>query len=216
MKTIASSVLQDLRLAARGFRRAPGVFATAAFVLALGIGAGTTLWSVAHSVLWRPLPYPDSEQIVRVGSTPPRSALGLGVFVVSPRLFFDWQERTRSFESLAGVIKSSADLVGTGEPERLRVAAVSLGFADVFGVRPAHGRWFLGAEDSASAESVVILGDRLWRTRFGGRTDLIGKTVTFDDLPRTVVGVLPPDFRGPEQMGLEETEVWIPIRQSGR
>jgi predicted permease len=187
-------LMQDLVLALRGLRRAPGFAAAALLTLALGIGAATAIFSVAYGVLLRPLPFPDADRIVAVSVD--LAGTGTGHGTLSAPEYVDLVRDARAFAGLAAW-RASDDrtLGGDGQPERLRVVVATASLFDVFGMRAAVGRTFGAAEDGATVQPVIVLTDALWRRRFGGDPAAVGRTVLLDGVSRTIVGVLPPDVR---------------------
>jgi putative ABC transport system permease protein len=177
----------DLRQALRTLTRNPGFFALTVATLTLGIGANTALFSVANSVLWRPLPFPEPERLVLITEQnikkpgPPRQATSAN--------FEEWRRRARSFESVAAFEWPRRHTIsGSGFAERVAVSAISDGYFETLGVRPSLGRIF------KSGERGVILSDRLWRRVFDS-VDVLGRVVKIEGESYTVTGVMPRDFR---------------------
>lgn len=188
------TLFQDLRFGARMLSKKPGFTLIAILTLALGIGATTVIFTIVNSVLLRPLPYPEANRLVFVGQQYQQSGLqGSG----EPKFMF-WREQAQSFEALAcysGFGGARGNLAGSGEAEYVNGLRVSEDFFRVLGIFPARGRAFTKAEDTPGSEPVAILSHGLWQRRFGGDEALIGKTISFNDKPVTVVGVMPPRFR---------------------
>ncbi|HYO90155.1 MAG TPA: ABC transporter permease, partial [Pyrinomonadaceae bacterium] len=205
------AVLQDLRYAARMMMKKPGVTFIAVLALALGIGANTAIFSVVNSVLLKPLPYPESEQLVRVGGINLKTGKGPGTF--SPADFYDWRERSRVFESLSAYDGWSPSLTGVGEPERITAARVSANFFNVLGVHPQLGRAFLPDEERRGNHRAVVLSYKLWQRRFNSDHEIAGKSITLNGESYSVVGVMPRDFEVPRfsGIGFEEPELWSPF-----
>lgn len=198
------TLLQDLRYGARMLLKQPGFTLIAVITLALGIGATTAIFSVVNAVLLRSLPFPEADRLVFVGQSFPSFGLVNPTGSGEPKFLF-WREQAVSFEALACYSSyggARGNLAGGNETEYVRGLRVSEEFFRVFGVAPAFGRTFTKAEDTPGGERVAILSDALWQRRFGGRRELIGQTVAFNDQPLTVVGILPPDFRFGEQFDL--------------
>jgi len=184
---------QDLRYGARMMVKKPGFSLTAVVTLALGIGATTAIFTVINAVLLRPLPYPDADRLVYVGQTYRGELEGSG----EPKFLF-WREQSQSFEALACYSSyggAQGNLAGGDEAEYVRGLRVSEDFFRALGVYPALGRAFTRAEDAPGGERVAILSHGLWRRRFGGKKEILGQTVSFNDKPMTIVGVMPPQFR---------------------
>jgi putative ABC transport system permease protein len=195
--------LQDLTYAVRRLARAPGFTLAAVLTLALGIGANSAIFTVVNAVLLRPLPYPDSEQLVGVFHQM-RGTSGLDN--MSPPNFLDLRARTHTLADVAASSDEGMTLTGAGAPVRLRGSFVSASFFDVLGVRPILGRSFRAEENEPGKASVVLLSHGLWVQRFGGDSNIIGKTVRLDGVAHTVVGVMPPTLAYPA-----ERELWVPF-----
>jgi putative ABC transport system permease protein len=193
---------QDLRYAARMFGRNPGFAAVAALTLALGIGANTAIFSVVNAVLLRPLPYAEPERLVTIFYHHPI----LGLWIANDETFLMWREQANAFEKVAAYTERTVDLSGNGEPERLTAALVSADLFSTLGVNPALGRVFMTDEDKAGGAPVVILSDALWRRRFNGDPQMVGRSITLDGKSHTVVAIMPPGFRFPG-----EQDLWKPL-----
>ena len=199
------NLVGDLRFAFRTLRHSPGFALTAIAIMSLGIGATTATFSVADAMLWKPVPLPHLETLVMViGRVPddPRSFTRL-----APADAADIRAQVTAFSSSASYQNSLANIAGSAsEPERVNQALVTANFFDVLGVRPAIGRGFQPGEDQPGREREVVLGNALWRNRFGGSPDVIGKSLEVDDRDFTVVGVMPPKVEFPIA-----TDIWTPI-----
>jgi putative ABC transport system permease protein len=187
------TLIQDIRFGVRMLSKNPGFTIIAVLTLSLGIGANTAIFSVVNAVLLRDLPFPDSARIVTLWEN--NLVDGLERDDVSPGNFIDWRERQTSFQELAFANPYSLDYIADGEPVVFRSALVSKGFFDVLGANALHGRVFAAEEYQEGNDKVVVLGYGLWQRRFGGDYNIIGRKLTLDDEPRTVVGVMPPEFR---------------------
>jgi putative ABC transport system permease protein len=188
------TLLQDLRFGVRTLAKRPGFAVVAVLTLALGIGANTAIFSVVNAVLLRPLPFRDAERLVIVYETTqsvPRD------YVSVPNLE-DYRAGSRSFEGFATFVPQSVNLTGAGEePERVVGAFVTSSFFPVVGVEPAQGRAFTAEDDAPGGGQVALLAHELWQRRFGADPKIIGKSLTFNGEPYTVVGVMPEGFRYP-------------------
>src|SRR5919205_215411 len=182
-----TTLLQDVRYGARAMRANPGFTAVAVVALALGVGANTAIFSVVNAVLLRPLRYPNAARVVVIQEL---SAEGRRVQVTAAN-FLDWREQATVFERMAAIFTRPANLSVGDEAERVNFAMTSAAFFDVFGVRPERGRFFLAEEERAGHAPVVVLSHALWQRRFGADASIIGKSVTLDGQPYTVVGVAP-------------------------
>ena len=183
---------QDIRFGLRMLRRGPGFTAVAVMTLALGIGANTAVFSVVNAVIFRPLPYPEPERLVRANW---RWFQGEGQSVTATEFVF-WREHSRSFEEAAGVSSTGAgfNLSGVAEPQRVKGLRVTEGFFRVLGVRPALGRGFVPEEDRPQGPCAAVLTDGLWRGAFGGDAAVVGRDIQLNGRACTVVGVMPAGF----------------------
>jgi putative ABC transport system permease protein len=188
---------QDLRYALRQLRRSPGFTAVAVTTLALGIGANTAVFSVVNAVMLRPLPYHRSERLVAVKATEPGRRDDVGV---SYPAFLDWRARNQVFESLSAFRTDDFTLTGRGEPFHLTGGVVSANTFSLLGVPPVIGREFNAGEDTPTVTGLpVILGDHLWRERFGSDPNILGQSITLTGQAFTVIGVMPSGFQFPVQ-----------------
>jgi predicted permease len=212
------TLAQDVRHTLRLMRRDPALTFTALATLALGIGLNTAIFSVAYAVLWRPLPYPDPDRLVIVSSAQQTEA-GVKTFSTWAPVSYDGlRARVTAFDHLAAYAPGDAPLTGRGEPLQVPAADVSPNFFATLGVTPARGRAFLTGAAAPDDDRSAIISDRLWRTLLGADPAIVGQSITIDDLPRTVVGVMPPDFsfRPVIRMGaLTETDIFLPNRWPG-
>jgi putative ABC transport system permease protein len=195
------SLLQDLRYAVRQLVRNRGFTIVATLTLTLGIGANTAIFSVIRGVLLRPLPFPEPENLM----------LAVGVIgsqragVTAPD-FVDWRAQSRTLD-LAAIQTYSANLTGIDEPERVTVGRATANYFTTLGVRPVRGRVFTADEEPEGAARVVMLSEAFWRNRLGGDSAALGRKVTLDDVPYTIVGVM-----GSAAEGLNNGEnLWVPL-----
>ena len=193
---------QDLRYTFRALRRTPGFALAAIIVMAVGIGATTAVFSVTDRVLLRPLPFADPDRLVRVWENAP----GYPQLEPSPANYRDWTQMAQSFEQLEAHMTYPVNMLRS-EPERVNGLALSFNLLPMLGVQPSVGRLFIEDEGRLGGPAAVILSDRLWRRAFGADPGVIGQAVRLDDTPRTIVGVMPPDFYYPDR----ETELWVPL-----
>lgn len=188
-------MLSALRFALRSLRKSPGFTFVAVATLALGIGTCTAMFGVARAVLLKPLPFREPERLVWI-----ENVFGGGLSGRTSRVdvFNGWREQNRSFEALTAWFAFSdygrQTLSGSGEPEKLRSVGVADNFLPVLGVQPLHGRNFTNEECQWGAPGALILSHAFWQRRFGGDPGVIGRALTLDSRPVTVVGVLPPAF----------------------
>jgi putative ABC transport system permease protein len=201
-------VLQDARYGVRALLRAPAFTAAALLTIALGIGANVAIFSLVYAVLLRPLPYADADRIVVIGDTSPAGDVETMGFATVK----DVRERTLALESVAAVRSWSPTLVVNGEAERLPAMRVSWQFFEMLGSAPAIGRGFTAAEDAPERYGVVILGDGLWRRRFGADPGVLGRKIRMNDVEFEIVGVMPPDFEELVSAHFyQPAEIWAPL-----
>jgi len=193
----------DVRSAFRRLRTSPGYAAVSILTLGLGIGASTAIFSAVDGVLLKSLPYRDPESLVQMWeSSVPRK---FDSFPVTPSDLAEWRTQARSFTGFAAARGRRTILTaGTGEPERVPGASVSTNYFQLLGVGTHIGRTFVAADSLPSAEPPVVLAYGFWLRRFGGDTALIGKPITLDGTPFTVVGVLSPNVR-------TQSQLWTPL-----
>ena len=184
--------VKDVAFALRGLRRSPGFAAASLLTLALGIGSAAAIFSVAYGVLLRPLPFTQPDRLVEVSINLKGTGTGFGS--LSAPEYIDLARGTRSFSGVAAWTQRGRTIGGDGRPERINTAQVTASLFTVLGVRAQLGRIFTAEEDVAGGGLVIVLGDALWRRRFGADPSAIGRKVELDGVMRTVVGVLPPGF----------------------
>ncbi|HEY7499610.1 MAG TPA: ADOP family duplicated permease [Vicinamibacterales bacterium] len=203
------TVFADLHHAIRLMSRTPSFAVAVVSVLALGIGANTTIFSIVNAVLLRPLPFEEPDRLVRIFTRTPGGRL----FELSPGKFYDWQRDSRSFEGMAMYqccgFRELA-LTGTGTARSVRATAVSAGFFEIVRARPALGRVFRQEEDTPDGKHAVVLSERFWRTEFGGHPDVIGRTLKLSDEAYVIVGVMPAAASVASWTGMA-SELWIPL-----
>ena len=204
-----NTLLQDIRYGLRMLLKQRGFTAVAVIALGLGIGANTAIFSLVNSVLLRPLPYPDADQIVYFEGRNP--AKGITDSNISDPDFRSWSEQQQLFASIALFSAGNGTLSGSaGEPERVPRAGVSSSFFAVLGVQPMLGRSFIAEDDQPNSEPAAVLSYALWKRRFGGDASIIGRQITVNARPMTVVGVMPAEFAFPD-----ETQLWTTQRIVG-
>jgi predicted permease len=163
--------------------------------LALGIGANTAIFSVVNGVLIKPLPYPDAQALVGVWHVAPGVAGIRGDLNFSPAMYFTYREENRTFREVGLWSNGGASVTGLAEPEQVQALFVTYGTLSALGVQPAVGRWFSQADDTPGTPETVMLAYGHWQRRFAGSASVVGRTLTVDSRPRTVIGVMPRDFR---------------------
>jgi predicted permease len=199
------SLIQDIRYAARTLRRNAGFTTVAVVALALGIGANTAVFTVVNGVLLRPLPFPAPDRLFLVSFAPQHGPFQSGP-VLADSDYLQFREQDHLFERLASFTSVNASLTGAGDPVRLTGASVTPEFFRLLRVQPSMGRDFLPDEDQPGRDHVAILSSKLWRSRFGASSQILGSTIKLDGENRTVIGVMPAGFRFPS-----EAEIWMPL-----
>src|SRR5262245_7889972 len=192
--------LHDLKFGFRSLVRTPGLTVIAICALALGIAINTAIFTVVHAVLIQPLPYANPDSLYIMWEKQPQMESS-----VSYPNYQDWREN-QVFESMAAFRKTSMNLTGGGEPERLSVRMLSADFLRRLGATPALGRDFTSAQDKPESEAVVILSHGLWQRRFASSPTIVGRSILLNDAAYTVAGVLPRDF----EFG-SGADVFVPI-----
>ena len=202
------SAWSELRFAARRLRRAPSFAAAVVLVLALGVGATTAVFSLVNGILLEPLPFPEPGRLVRLRHTV-RDA-GAATVDQSDASVMLYQSDARAFDGVAAW-RFDNGILGASEPSqtaiRARGARVTSNFFDVIGVRPALGRGFEPGEDRPGANRVVVLSHRIWQQHLHGDPNAVGRHVVVNDVPRTIVGIMPKHFAYPAN----HVELWLPL-----
>lgn len=200
-----NTLLQDLRYGVRILLKHPGFTLVAVITLALGIGANTAIFSLVNSILLRPLPFREPDRLVRLLQASPK--LGLSSWGVSQADFAAYREQNRSFETMAIYNSGGMNLTGEGEPERLPMTNVTADFFKVFGVSPLLGRTFVEGEDAPGKNVVCVISHAFWQRRFAGDPNVVGRTLSLNNTPTQIVGVMPADFKFPRL----EIDLWSPL-----
>jgi predicted permease len=186
-------LIQDLRFAFRQFRKNPGFAIAATLILGIGIGATSAIFTVVNTIILKPLAYRESGRLVSI-----QEAGIPGPLPVNAMHFNAWRESTHAFDAMALIGGTTMNLTGSGEPERLPAARVSPALFPMLGVQTALGRLLRSDEDIPGRDHVVVIENDLWKRRFGGAPDIIGKIITLDGDSYEIVGVLPENFRFPK------------------
>src|SRR5262245_36321629 len=201
---VPMGVIHDLRFALRVLLRKPTFTLIVVGTLALGIGAGSAMFSILHRLLVRPLDFPELDRIAAIQVSENGGDFNNSI---SPRTFLDYQKDARSFERLAAYQYWEVPISGSGvDPEQVLAFQASPGYFDIFGVRPELGRTFAADEVDGQKENVVILSHALWDRRYGRDPGILGKSVTVAGGSYVVVGVMPDDYRFPSG-----AELWAPL-----
>jgi putative ABC transport system permease protein len=197
---------KDAAYALRTIRKTPGFSAVAAITLALGIGAGTAIFSVMDAVLLRPLPYPAPKRLVRVWQNDPK--MGLGRLGTAPPEFVSYRDRTRAFASLAGYQRDSFDVAGGGATEHVAACRATGGLFPTLGVAPLLGRAFTDRD-----QKVVVLSHQYWLSHYAENPNVLGTAVRLNEQPYTIVGVMPRRFTFPstDVSPGEPPSLWVPL-----
>jgi putative ABC transport system permease protein len=204
-----SGIWNDLNYGARTLRRAPGFALVAIATLGLGIGGTTAAFSVLDAVLLRPLPYAEPDRLVAIGHPDPDTGHPSNLGFLT---FRDWRDRTKAIEDAAAMRTWLATITDGHEPERVPAVRVSWNYFRLLGVAPALGRDFRPEEDRPEAWRIVLLGDGLWRRRFGADPSMVGRTIRIHDRPYLVAGVMPPSLAPlVEAHNYSPAEIWAPI-----
>ncbi len=209
-----NTLLSDLRFALRTFRKSPGFIAVVALSLAIGIGACTSLFSIANALLIRPLPYKDADRLVILWNRSP----GLNIMQdwFSTAQYFDIKTGHHGLEEVAIAIGGNENLTGNGDPERVGAIHVSSNLLPLLGEKAAMGRLFIAEEDVKGAAPTVVLSYGMWVRRYGSEPQIIGKSVQVNGISREVVGVLPKSFSLPREVlptldGAEQADILLPL-----
>jgi putative ABC transport system permease protein len=200
-------MFQDVRFALRLLAKSPGFTAVAVLTIALAVGPNTAIFSMINAVLLRPMPYRDADRIVMLWEN--WKTRGFEQLPVSGPDFLDWKRESRSFEDMSPAFtipEYGFNVTAEGEPERAQGGKAAAGFFGLLGVKPMLGREFLPEEDRPGGRPAVLLSRAFWQRRFGGRADILGRTIGLDGISYNVVGVLPLEVDS-----LTKVDLWIPI-----
>ena len=226
--SLVSGVAQDIRFAIRGLRRSPGFTVMALLTLSLGIGGNAAIFSVLNSVILRPLPYPNPDRLVQMDESNAERAAAAGrpysTTPVSAQNYEDYRALNTVFEEMGWAVwagnPSGVNLRGGDRPYRITAVSTSASLFATLGVQPLLGRVWLPLEDgfAFSGARVAILSHGIWTSHFGADPDVLGRTITVDEWPHTVVGVMPHDFKLPsvEEEGklrstLRDADLYVPL-----
>lgn len=208
---LMTSWWQDLRYAGRRLRSSPGFTLTVLATLAIGIGANTAIYTVVQAVLLRPLPYTHADRLVALFTIERQGTERRNP--TAPANFLDWQRQNRSFQTMAAAYPWSPTLRSQDTPDQLSGLVVSPNLFDLLGASARLGRALVPADGEAGAERVVVLGDGLWRRRFGADPGIVGRSILLDGEAYTVVGVMANNFQFPP-FWATDAELWVPLRLS--
>ncbi|HUK91136.1 MAG TPA: ABC transporter permease, partial [Blastocatellia bacterium] len=197
-----SSLIQDIRYTGRLIAGSPGYAAIIVLAVALGVGATSLVFSLVNSVILRPLPYKDSAKIAVIHGVyhedidPP----------TSPPDFLDWRNQNHVFEQIAAYASTRVNIDGIDHPESVPAAVVSYNLFNLLGIDPIVGQGFKPEDDKPGMGAYALIGYDLWRRTFGSDQGIIGRSLTLNGIPRTVIGVMPPGLKFPK-----DEEIWFPI-----
>ena len=203
---VLSDLRQDVRYAARGLVRRPGFTAAAAVTMALGIGAASAIFSAFDETLWRPLPVGQPDEVVALYNYSPKA----GAFLSSSFPdYLDFRAQSRSLSGIAAYFRYAFNLSTDGHAERVAVEAVSTNYFDLLRLPPVIGRAFDAGDEER--HPAVMLGERMWRSRFAADPAIVGKTIRLEDRPFVVVGIVPARFHGVNLNWGDPPQLWIPM-----
>jgi len=186
------AVGREIRHATRRLVRSPAFTLAAVLTLALAIGANTAIFTVVYRVVLNPLPYPDSDRLIALDYGVPTRNINSGIKYMSWQFYYQLVDRAHTLDRVAAYNFTSGTLTGTeGNPERIQIARSTSSLASVLRVQPALGRWFTDQEGVLGSPPSVVLSHGLWIRRYGRDPAIVGRSLTIDGLPTTVVGVIP-------------------------
>ena len=192
------NLFRDIRFGIRSLLKRPGFAAITILTLALGIGANTAIFSVVNSVVLRPLPYQQPDDLVQVNDALPSA--GFPQAGLTTMEFVRLRNESKSFAQVGAYQSGTLTLTGAGEPERVRITAVSDNFLTLLGVKPERGRAFVAGEDDQSRSNVVMLSHDFWQSHFGANPNVLNQAITIGGTARNVVGILPAGFQSPADL----------------
>jgi len=197
-------MLNDLRYAVRMLGKSPLVTLAIVLTVALGIGANTAIFSVVNAVMLRPLPFEQPDRLVWVAER--NDKLNLPTFAASVLNYLSWKEQQSTFSELGAVGFANFNLTGQGEPEQFTGGTLTPSLFHLVGIKPVLGRAFTEGEDRPGSARVAMIGEGLWRRRFGGDPSIIGRNLTLSGVDYTVVGIAPASLAL-----LSNGDIWIPL-----
>src|SRR5262245_58764700 len=199
------ALFRNMRYGIRSLLRTPGFALTIVLTLALGTGANTAVFSAINAILLRPLPFPDADRLVQITQTQQRSS----EFSIAPVRLEDWNQQNSTLEAISGYFAEDVSDTSGDIPTKVRRASVAPHFFDVWGTPPAIGRGFSLVDHQEGAASVVVIGDRYWRSRLNADPKVLGKEVRIGALAFSIVGVMPASFRFPDR----NVDLWFPYHE---
>ena len=207
------AIRREIGHAARRLLRSPAFTLATVLTLALAIGANASIFAVVQRVLLNPLPYGDPDRLVVLDYGVPARNVAGGFTSMSWQLYFHLADHAKTLDGIAVYTPSQVTLTGEGTPQRVQAAAATPSLASVLRVRPAIGRWFTDEEGAPGGAAVAVLSHGLWTRSFGADAAILGRPVSIDGVPTTIVGVMPAAFSFP--MGPRRSiDLWMPARSS--
>ncbi len=206
-----SVLSQDLRQAFRSLRRTPVITATAVLTLALGVGASTAVFSAVHAVLLRPLPYPEPDALVELFEEDLNAGSPIRVSALN---YLSWAERSQRFDAIGAFRNADVTLTGDRDPELVTGSVVTVSLFRVLRVSPIVGRTLRPDDERRGSARVVVLSESLWRSRFGGNHQIVGRSIALDGQRHEVVGVMPRAFREvgrTQAAGTPDAQIFLPL-----
>jgi len=217
------AMIQDLRYGVRMLLKNPAFTFIAMLTLAVGIGANSAIFSVINGVLLRPLPFAEPDRLVMLWTDNPTWDVGLHELPAANSDLPEWRANAKSFEQIAAFQSTLSDLSDDGNPQRVGGVDVSANLLPMLGINPVFGRGFVAEEETPGQDRVVIISHALWQQRFGGASDAIGKTITVNQVPRQIIGVLPDGFHFPRATEMprgydlpERADLWMPLARTDK
>ena len=196
---------QELRHAARRLARSPTFALASILTLALAIGANASIFAVVQRVVLNPLPYPDSDRVIRLDHAVPR--MNIPSFESMPiGVYFQYADRAQTLAAVGTYRSDELTLTGGGDPVRIRVAWVTPSLSEILRVSPGLGRWFTGREGAPGAPQVAVVSHGLWVRRYGSDPTVMGRSVRLSGVPTEIIGVMPASYAFPDP----RTDVWLP------
>ncbi len=207
-------LIRDLGQTVRTIGRSPAYALTCVAVIALGVGANAAIFSMVHSVILTPLPYPDSDRLVFIWEKFPMSDPLGGRIQVARKNYIEWKRQNSSFDGMAAFQEEQLNETGSDQARHISVGSASADFFPLLGVHPQRGRLFLPEEEDKGSNGVAIVTDNYFKNRLHGDPNALGKSIALGGAGYTIVGVLPPKFHLPamwEGMDQKKPEVWVPL-----
>lgn len=203
---VFESLVRDVRYGARSLIKTPGFTLAAIVILGLGIGVNTAIFTIVNAVVLKPLPFADSDRIMRIWHTPPPGLFASKTFSLSPANFIDWDTQNQVFEHMAIYRTGRQILTGQGDPEAVLVARASASFLPILGISPTIGHGFTVEDDRVGGEQTVLLTNAFFQSRFGGDRSIIGKQIVLSGVSHTVIGVVPD-----ADAFINRAQAWVPL-----